>query len=114
MSRVKRGNVLRRRHKKVLKFAKGYRGSLSTIYRPAHQVVLHSMVKAYRDRRRRKRDFRNLWIVRINAALEAQGKSYSKFIGALKKNNITLNRKMLSEIAIKSPESFTELVKFVG
>jgi len=110
MARVKRGNVSRKRHKKVLEIAKGYRGAISKLYRPAHQVVLHSLSKMYKDRRLRKRDFRALWIQRINGALSSKGLSYSKFMGALAKNNVELNRKTLSELAIHHPETFDQVV----
>jgi large subunit ribosomal protein L20 len=111
MTRVKRGNVLRKKHKKILKLAKGFQGSMSKLYRPAKQAVLHALSNSYRDRRRKKRDFRSLWIVRINAGLIAHGISYSKFTGECKKRNIRINRKMLSEIALFHPDSFSEIVK---
>ncbi|MCP4050329.1 MAG: 50S ribosomal protein L20 [bacterium] len=112
MSRVKRGNVARKRRKAVLKQAKGFRGSLSKLFRQANQAVMHALVNKYRDRRNRKRDFRALWITRINAALKNEI-SYSKFTGLLNKKNVELNRKMLSEIAISNPEVFDDIVKFV-
>jgi large subunit ribosomal protein L20 len=111
MTRVKRGNVLRKKHKKILKLAKGFRGSMSKLYRPAKQAVLHALSNAYRDRRRKKRDFRSLWIVRINAGLLPHRISYSKFTGECKKKNILINRKMLAEIAHFHPDSFSEIVK---
>jgi large subunit ribosomal protein L20 len=113
MTRVKRGNISRKRHKKVLKLAKGYRGSLSKLYRPAHQVVLHALKNAYKDRKRRKRDFRRLWISRITAAVSNEGITYSRFIDGLHKQNIEINRKMLSELAIHEPLVFSEILNQV-
>ena len=113
MARVKRGNVARNRRKKVLKLAKGFRASLSVIYRQAKPAVFRALSYQYRDRRRRKRDFRKLWIARINGALFGTPLNYSSFINLVSKKNIKLNRKMISEIAIQSPESFDELVKLV-
>ena len=113
MARVKRGNVSRKRHKKILKLAKGFRGGLSKLYRPAHQSVLHALENMYRDRRRRKRDFRQLWIARINGGLNGTGLSYSKFMGLTKKKDVQVNRKMLSELAIHAPNVFTDVVTFV-
>jgi len=111
--RVKRGNVARKRRKKVLKLAKGFRGSLSKLYRPAHQAVLHAGINAYKDRRLKKRQFRQLWIARINAFLEEKGLSYSKFMGLCKDKNIALNRKVLSEIAYHNPETLNNLINFI-
>jgi large subunit ribosomal protein L20 len=111
MARVKRGFKLRRRHKKVLKLAKGYRGSRSKLYRTAIQMVRRALCYAYRDRKVKKRDFRTLWIQRINAASRANGLSYSKFMNGLKKANIALNRKQLSEIAIYEANIFSALVE---
>ncbi|MGC6367917.1 MAG: 50S ribosomal protein L20 [Candidatus Marinamargulisbacteria bacterium] len=113
MARVKRGNVARNRRKKVLKLAKGFRASLSVLYRQAKPAVYRALSYQYRDRRRRKRDFRKLWIARINGALFNTDLNYSRFIQLLSKNNIKLNRKMISEIAIKSPEAFSKLVSLV-
>ncbi len=110
MSRVKRGNVARKRRKKQLKLAKGFRGSLSKLFRPASQALLHAGNNAYRDRRLKKRDFRKIWILRINAALESRSMSYSLFMGLCKKKNVILNRKMLSELALNKPNVFNELV----
>jgi large subunit ribosomal protein L20 len=114
MTRVKRGNVARKRRNKILKIAKGYRGSHSTLFRTANQQVMKALRSAYRDRKRKKRDFRRLWIARINAAVREQGMSYSKFMGALKKADINLNRKMLAQLAVLDPAGFnkvTELAK---
>lgn len=113
MARVKRGNVARNRRKKVLKLAKGFRASLSVIYRQAKPAVFRALSYQYRDRRRRKRDFRKLWIARINGALFNTTLNYSRFMQLVSKKNIKLNRKMISEISIQSPESFDELVKLV-
>lgn len=111
MARVKRGNVARKRRKKILKMAKGYRGSHSKLFRTANQQVMKALRNAYRDRRRRKRDFRRLWIARINAAARLNGMSYSKLIGALKKAEIGLNRKMLAQLAVLDPDTFAKIVE---
>ena len=111
--RVKRGNVARKRRKKILKLAKGFRGSLSKLFRPANQVVLHAGNNAYRDRRLKKRSFRSLWVVRLNAALRLNDLTYSSFINMCKKKNIGLNRKVLSEIAYTKSDLFSEIVGFV-
>jgi large subunit ribosomal protein L20 len=111
MARVKRGNVARKRRKKVLKLAKGFRGSHSKLFRIANQQVMKALRYAYRDRRNRKRDFRRLWITRINAAARQEGLSYSKLIGQLKKANIDINRKMLAQMAILDPAGFSKVVE---
>lgn len=111
MARVKRGVTAKRRHKKVLKQAKGYYGAKSKLYRIANQAVMKSLSYAYAGRKQRKRQFRKLWIARINAAARANGMSYSTFINGLKKANIDINRKMLSEMAINDPEGFAKLVE---
>jgi large subunit ribosomal protein L20 len=113
MSRVKRGNVARKRRKKILKLAKGFRGGLSRLYKQAKPAVTRALKYAYRDRRTRKRDFRRLWITRINGALSSHGISYSKFIDALKKKDVILNRKVLAELAARQPECFNDVVSFV-
>ncbi|MGI6037344.1 MAG: 50S ribosomal protein L20 [Limnochordia bacterium] len=110
MARVKGGYVTRRRHKKILKMAKGYFGSKRTLFRPANQQVLKSLSYAYRDRRVRKREFRKLWIARINAATRGQGLSYSRFIDGLKKAGVQVNRKMLADLAVNDSEAFGRLV----
>ena len=110
MARVKGGNVAKNRRRKVLKQAKGYFGSKHRLYKTAQEQVFHSGAYAYRDRRQNKRNFRKLWITRINAACRLNNVSYSKFINGLTKAGISINRKMLSEIAINDPASFTELV----
>ena len=111
MARVKGGTISRARHKKVLDQAKGYFGSKHRLYRTANEQVMHSGKYAFRDRRQKKRDFRKLWITRINAACHQNDISYSKFINGLNKAEIDINRKMLSEIAIDNPKAFTDLVK---
>ncbi|ABN52455.1 MAG TPA: 50S ribosomal protein L20 [Hungateiclostridium thermocellum] len=113
MSRVKGGVRTRARHKKILKLAKGYFGAKSKNFRIANQAVMKSLVYAYRDRRARKRDFRKLWITRINAAARMNGLSYSKFMNGLKKSGIALNRKMLAEMAVNDAEAFAQLVEKV-
>ena len=110
MARVKGGNVSKNRRRKVLKQAKGYFGSKHRLYKTAQEQVFHSGAYAYRDRRQNKRNFRKLWITRINAACRLNNISYSKFINGLTKAGIAINRKMLSEIAINDAESFTQLV----
>jgi len=106
MPRVKGGYVTRRRRNRILKLAKGYFGSKHTLYKTANQQVMKSLSYAYRDRKNRKRDFRKLWIARINAAARINGLSYSKLMHGLKLANVEVNRKMLSEVAINNPESF--------
>ncbi len=110
MPRVKGGTVARQRRKKVLKEAKGYFGSKHRLYKTAHEQVMHSGAYAFRDRRQNKRNFRKLWITRINAACRENEISYSKFINGLNKAGITINRKMLSELAIDNKEAFSDLV----
>ena len=111
MSRVKRGVRTRARHRKVLKQAKGYFGHKSKLFKVANQAVMKSGAYAYRDRRAKKRDFRKLWIARINAAARMNGLSYSKFMNGLKKADIALDRKVLSDIAITDPKAFAALVE---
>ena len=111
MARVKGALNTRKKHKKVLKLAKGFRGGESRIYRTANQAVMRSMQNAYIGRKRRKRDFRRLWITRISAAANMYGMNYSTFMNGLKKANIEINRKMLSEIAIADPAAFAKLVE---
>ncbi len=113
MARVKRAVNSKKNHRKVLKLAKGYYGAKSKLYRTANQAVMKSLSYAYVGRKLRKREFRQLWIARINAATRANGMSYSKFINALKVNNIDINRKMLSEMAVYDPAGFTSLVEQV-
>lgn len=111
MPRVKRGVTAHRRHKKILKQAKGYYGARSRIYRVAVQAVTKAGQYAYRDRRVKKRDFRKLWIARINAAARSNGMNYSQFINGLKKANIALDRKVMADIAIHDKATFTLLVE---
>ncbi len=111
MSRVKRGVVAKARHKKVLKQAKGYRGARSRLYKVAKQAVDKAGQYAYRDRRQRKRQFRSLWIVRINAAARENGISYSRFIAGLNKASIELDRKVLSDLAIHDKAAFMALAE---
>jgi large subunit ribosomal protein L20 len=110
MSRVKRGFAARRRRNKILKLAKGYYGAKSKLFRPANEQVLKSLAYAYRDRRNRKRDFRKLWIARINAAARQNGMSYSRFIAGLKANGVEINRKILADLAVNDAEAFKQLV----
>ena len=109
MPRVKGGTVTRRRRKKVLKLAKGYFGSKHTLYKVANQQVMKSLQYAFRDRRQKKRDFRKLWITRINAAARINGLSYSRLMHGLKLAGIEVNRKMLADLAIADAVAFTEL-----
>ena len=111
MARVKNGAVTKARHKKVLKAAKGYFGSKHRLYKTAKEQLMHSGQYAFRDRKQKKRDFRKMWIARINAACRMNNISYSRFIEGLTKAGVEVNRKMLSEIAINDPKAFTELVK---
>ena len=109
MARVKGGYVTRRRRKKILKQAKGYFGSKHTLYKTAHEQVMHSLKYAYRDRKNLKREMRKLWIARVNAAARMNNISYSQLIHGLKLANVDINRKMLSEIAIADPKGFTDI-----
>ncbi len=111
MPRVKGGYVTRRRRKAVLKLAKGYYGSKHTLYKTAHEQVMRSMQYAYRDRKQRKREFRKLWIQRINAACQLNGTKYSKFINGLAQADIQVNRKMLADMAVNDPNGFAKLVE---
>lgn len=110
MSRVKTSPASHRRKKKVLKQAKGYRGGRSKLYRTAKVAVMRSMAYSYRDRKKRKGNFRRLWIIRIGAALRQEAVSYSAFIGALTKTGVGLNRKILAELAVKEPVLFSKIV----
>ena len=111
MPRVKRGFKARRRRKRILKHARGFRGGRSKLWRSAVEAVHRSWVYAYKHRRLRKRDFRRLWVVRINAAAREHGLSYSRFIGALTRENVGLDRKMLSELAIHEPRAFAHIAE---
>jgi large subunit ribosomal protein L20 len=110
MPRVKRGVPAHARHKKVLGLTKGHWGARHRLYRTAHESMLHSLAYAYRDRRNRKRDFRRLWIQRINAGARLNGLTYSKFIAGLLKANIAIDRKILAELAVNDPNAFGQLV----
>ena len=110
MSRVKRGVTAHARHKKVLALAKGYRGRRKNVFRIAKEAVMKAGQYAYRDRRTRKRVFRQLWIARINAATREQGLSYSKFMAGMKKASIEIDRKMLAELAVRDPAAFGSIV----
>lgn len=111
MARVKRGVVARRRHKKILKKAKGYYGARSRVFRVAKQAVIKAGQYAYRDRRQRKRQFRALWIARINAGARLNGLSYSRFIAGLKKASIEIDRKVLADLAVHEAGAFTAIVE---
>jgi large subunit ribosomal protein L20 len=111
MARVKRGVVARRRHRKILRLARGFYGAKSRWYKLANQYVVRALANAYRDRRLRKRDFRRLWIARINAAARGNGLPYSRLIAGLRKAGITLNRKTLAELAVEDPAAFDALVE---
>lgn len=111
MARVKRAVNARKHHRKILKLAKGYYGGKSKLFKTANESVIRALRNAYVGRKLKKRDFRKLWIVRINAAARINGLSYSKFMNGIKTAGIDINRKMLSEIAINDPNTFTELVQ---
>lgn len=113
MARVKRGVMAHKRHKKLMSQAKGYWGSRSRRFRVARQTVMKALSYAYRDRRHRKRDFRRLWIVRINAAARLNGFSYSQLMNGLKTSGIALDRKMLADLAVRDPAGFTRVVEQV-
>ncbi len=113
MVRVKIGITRRRRHKKVLAATKGYRGARRRRFKVAREAMIKARAYAFRDRRTRKRNFRRLWITRVSAACRHAGMSYSRFINALKNSNIQLNRKMLSEIAVRHPDAFTRIIETV-
>jgi large subunit ribosomal protein L20 len=111
MPRAKSSVVSRNRHRKVLKLAKGYRGAKSKLYRVANTQLLKSLAYAYRDRRNKKRDFRRLWIARINAAARMNGISYSRFMNGLKQAGVDINRKMLADMAVNDSGAFGQLVE---
>ena len=113
MSRVKGGSHGHLRHKKILKMNKGYFGTRHRLFRRANEAMLKSLWYAYRDRRVRKRDLRKLWITRINAAARLNGLSYSRLINAMKVTGVTLNRKMLADLAVRDPQAFTAVVSAV-
>jgi large subunit ribosomal protein L20 len=111
MPRVKNSVATRKRRKKILKLAKGYFGSKSKLFKVANQQVMKSLAYAYRDRKARKRDFRKLWITRINAAARDNGLPYSRFMNGLKKAGVEVNRKILADLAVNDPGAFSQLVK---
>jgi large subunit ribosomal protein L20 len=111
MPRVKRGVPAHRRHKKILGLTKGHKGQRHRVFKRANESMLHSLDYAYRHRRERKGDFRKLWIARINAAARLNGISYSRFIDGLNKAGIAIDRKMLADLAVKSPDAFAEIAK---
>jgi large subunit ribosomal protein L20 len=113
MTRVKRGVQKRKRKKKIIKQTKGYKWGRKSKYKAAKEALMHAWTYAYRDRRTKKRDFRRLWQIRINAACRQEGISYSKFINALKKNKIELDRKILADLAKNHPEIFKKIVEKV-
>nr|QCI05861.1 ribosomal protein L20 [Dasysiphonia japonica] len=113
MTRVKRGNVARKRRKKILKLAKGFRGSHSRLFRTAKQQVLKALKYSYIGRKNKKRYYRSLWIMRINASVRKYNISYSQFIYLLKKSNIALNRKILAQLSILDNKAFTAIVQYV-
>jgi large subunit ribosomal protein L20 len=111
MARVKRGVMVRKRHKKLLAQAKGFRGSRSRHYKVAHEAVMKALAYAYRDRRHRKRDMRRLWIMRINAAARLNGTTYSRLMNGLKTAGIEIDRKILADMAVRDPQAFSAVVK---
>lgn len=111
MARIKRGVTSRKRHKKVLKLARGYFLGRSKLYKTAHEAVMHALAYAYRDRRNKKRDMRRLWIMRINAAARLNGLSYSRFIEGLRRANVTVDRKMLADLAVRDAATFSRIAE---
>jgi large subunit ribosomal protein L20 len=110
MTRVKRGNVSRKRHKKLLSMVKGFRGAASLLFRTANQQNMKALRYSYANRRKKKRDFRRLWITRVNAAVRRYGTNYNEFMSYLKKFSIQLNRKVIAQLSICDPESFLQLI----
>jgi|SRR5579863_8191946 len=110
MARVKRGVIALKKRNKVLKAAKGFRGARGRTYRAANEALLHSLIYAFRDRRNRKRDFRALWITRINAAARSEGLTYSRLMSGLRKEGLKLNRKMLADLAVNDQAAFSQLL----
>jgi large subunit ribosomal protein L20 len=110
MARVKTGKTNHRRHKRILKLARGYYGGNSRLFRPANEAVMKALMHAYRDRRRRKRDFRALWIQRINAAARREGMTYSRLIAGLRRAGVAVNRKMLADLAVRDRAAFRAVV----
>ncbi|HUZ76507.1 MAG TPA: 50S ribosomal protein L20 [Chloroflexota bacterium] len=111
MPRVKRGVPAHKKHKKVLNAVEGHKGAKSRLFRPAHESLMKSLHYAYRDRKARKRDFRRLWIVRINAAARLSGLSYSVLMNKFKQANVTIDRKILADMAVRDPDGFAELIR---
>jgi large subunit ribosomal protein L20 len=111
MARIKRGVTKRRRHKKILKLAKGYFLGRSKLYKSAHEAVMHALHYAYRDRRNKKRDMRRLWIVRINAAARLNGLSYSHFMDGLRRANVSVDRKILADLAVRDAAAFSRIAE---
>jgi len=111
VSRVKRGVHAKKKRRKILQLAKGYRGAKSKTFRAAKEQVMKSLAYAYRDRKARKRDFRKLWIIRINAAAHQNGLSYNRFMNGLKIANVEIDRKVLSDMAVNDPEAFAQLAE---
>jgi large subunit ribosomal protein L20 len=114
MSRVKRGVTAHRRHKKILALAKGYRGARSKLFKTANEAVMHALAYSYRDRRARKRDFRSLWIQRINAAARQHGLNYNQLIHGLQSQGVELDRKSLAELAVYNPNEFARLAEMAA
>jgi len=112
--RVKTGTVTRRRHKKIIRQTKGFFGTRRKLFRRANEAWMKSMAYAYRDRRNKKRDMRRLWVIRINAAARLNGTTYSRLINDLKNANITIDRKMLADLAVNNPEAFAKVVETAG
>jgi large subunit ribosomal protein L20 len=110
MARIKRGVTVRRRHKKILRLARGYRGAKSRWYKLANQYVTRALARAFADRRLRKRQYRRLWVARINAAARTHGVTYSRLIGGLRKAGVTVNRKVLADLAVRDRAAFDALV----
>ena len=110
MTRVKRGNVLRKKHKKVLTMTKGFRGAASLLFRTANQQNMKALRYSYMNRRKKKRDFRRVWIARVNAAVRRYGMNYSEFIYSMKNSSIQLNRKVLAQLSICDPDAFLDFV----
>ena len=113
MTRVKRGYVARKRRKKVLNLAEGFRGASSVLFRTANQQTMKALRYSYRDRNQRKRQFRSLWISRINAEIRSNGQTYNQFVHKLKQNNILLNRKMCAQLALKDSQAFSQLLQML-
>jgi len=111
MTRVRGGTTTRHRHKKVLKLTKGHRASSHSLYRRAHESMLHSLSYAYRHRRERKREMRQLWIVRINAAARQHGLAYNQFMHGLNQAGVAINRKILADMAVREPDAFAQLIQ---